>query len=147
MNKSFFVGDKVTWCGVEGVVAYIDHASLLAEFNNASVGFCLDGKSHSWHKEPSLFHVEGKVSQPQHGKEIWKDPLGVQPDRIVITQLDKKPTRKIEHWEHVWLDDDGEIDMLHTRENWDEFNKGVYKPIRKNHLRSTLLEIFEIEDV
>lgn len=61
MNEEtkFSVGDKVSWCGVEGVVVeynFVPHCkyAVRAEFKDIMAWFTEDGKAHYWHTEPSL---------------------------------------------------------------------------------------------
>ncbi len=242
MTKPFKVGDRVTWCGVEGVVVLGEHKNYPArvEFDESFENFTEDGKFLDWHKEPSLFHVdtirdqknddiisdhdsgahvEDKVDVKEALNKVIKDlidmpkdeyeklvekhnperfecdvewctftddlkteityPIDNSSDGLVMREFfklsgkrgklifipenapnsiisehkdavcgPKKPTRKVEHWEHVWFGIDGDIRIIHTSETWDEFIGVLSKraSIIKNHLRSTLIEEFLIDE-
>ena len=62
---NFQVGDKVKWCGLEGVVKSIDYSEdkypIKVEFGkdvSVKFDFTIDGKSWVDHPEPSLILVE-----------------------------------------------------------------------------------------
>jgi len=65
-QSKFEVGDKVSWCGVEGVVrdnrdSCYPSCPVRVKFteDSASEGlFTSDGKLRDWHKEPSLILIE-----------------------------------------------------------------------------------------
>lgn len=59
-ETKFEVGDVVEWCGVRGVVTDIGECGVHCFFDHSYHGhiktymFDLDGKSNTWHTEPSL---------------------------------------------------------------------------------------------
>lgn len=212
--KQFSIGDKVTWCGVEGVVqkTSCDKYTVVLFAQDGfdyGVHFTKDGKYYSWHKEPSLFHVEDKMERlewdirwgqgtdeiglkymfPIHISEdnhSFGEQLGKRgklifipestPKEGVCRECNKKylqcscgyeplkpqtkPTRKIEHWEHVF-----ERKGVHVKGRFTSSIEVYHSPLDiilfqmehqdwfesqgklVNRLRSTLIETFEIEDV
>jgi hypothetical protein len=57
----FEVGDKVSWCGVEGVVSWVYpdcDFTVKTNFAGYIQHFTPEGKHLPWHKEPSLILVE-----------------------------------------------------------------------------------------
>lgn len=60
-QSKFEVGDKVSWCGAEGVVSkvYLNYEyPIEADFTIDFHFFTSDGKLWDWHKEPSLIMIE-----------------------------------------------------------------------------------------
>ena len=60
--SNFNIGDKVKWCGVEGIIIPTHKNCILVKFNAVGfeheIEFIHDGRYERWHTEPSLILVE-----------------------------------------------------------------------------------------
>lgn len=97
-NYKFKVGDKVSWCGVEGEVIKVCDGDVYPIIVNligrvAMHMFTHDGKYFDWHKEPSL-----KLIEPaKQIKEVYQWRCWVKKDscwRVDPVLLDKKQAKE-----------------------------------------------------